>query len=108
MENKEMIDELYFCAGQCTHCYDGCQREMEKEQLERCMKLDLDCADICRLTGQILERSSENVDLFLKLCGRICEKCSMECEKHSHLEHCKKCAEACKKCAEMCHNMAEH
>ncbi|MGZ6520079.1 MAG: four-helix bundle copper-binding protein, partial [Bacteroidia bacterium] len=41
-------------------------------------------------------------DLFLKLCGKICERCATECEKHSEHEHCKKCAEVCRKCAEMC------
>jgi exosome complex RNA-binding protein Csl4 len=66
--------------------------------------LDQDCADICRLSGQVIERNSENVELFLKLCGALCEKCATECEKHSHMEHCKKCAEACRKCADMCNN----
>src|SRR3954469_19374841 len=102
MDNKKLSEELFFCAAQCTHCYDACQREGERNKLERCMMLDLDCADICRLTGQIAERNSENLDLLLKLCGEICEKCAEECEKHLHLEHCKMCAEACRKCAEMC------
>jgi hypothetical protein len=66
------------------------------------MMLDQDCADICRLTGQLLERNSEDADLFLKLSADICMRCAEECEKHSHLEHCKKCAEVCRKCADMC------
>lgn len=102
MENKKLIEELELCAGQCTHCYDACNMEKEKDKLKRCMMLDQDCADICRLTAQLLERNSENADLFLKLCGEVCEKCADECDKHSHLEHCKKCAEVCRKCAEMC------
>src|SRR6267143_1214176 len=102
MENRKTIDELYFCAAQCTHCYNACQIDKEKDQLARCMMLDKDCEEICRLTGQLLERNSENAELFLKLCGEICEKCAAECEKHTHLEHCKKCAEVCRKCAEVC------
>ena len=27
-----MIDELYFCAAQCTRCYDACQIEKEKDK----------------------------------------------------------------------------
>ncbi|HEY0029879.1 MAG TPA: four-helix bundle copper-binding protein [Bacteroidia bacterium] len=104
MENKKLIDELHFCAAQCNHCYDACQMEKDKEELKRCMVLDLDCADICRLTAQVLERNSETADLFLKFCAEICEKCAEECDKHSQLEHCKKCAEACHRCAEMCQN----
>lgn len=102
MNNKTLIDELYFCAAQCVHCYDACRIDKEKDKLERCMMLDKDCEDICRLTAQVLERSSENSSLFLELCSQICTKCAEECDKHSHLEHCKKCAEVCHKCAEMC------
>jgi hypothetical protein len=101
METKELIDELYRCAGQCTFCYNGCEREKEKDQLERCMMLDQDCADICRLTGHILERGSESSDLFLQLSKELCERCATECEKHAHHDHCKKCAETCRECIAM-------
>jgi len=102
MEKKEIIDKLYFCAGQCERCHYACHREKDSSSLERCMMLDQDCADICRLTGQLLERDSENVDSFIKLCGEICMKCADECEKHADMEHCKNCAEACRKCSEIC------
>lgn len=102
METRKMIEELNFCAAQCAHCYDACQREKEKERLERCMTLDKDCEDVCRITAQALDRNSPNAEMFLKFCGEICEKCAEECEKHAQMEHCKKCAEACRKCAEMC------
>ena len=99
---QEMIDKLYFCAAQCTHCYDACQLEKEKDMLLQCMMNDQDCADICRLTGQLLERKSENVDLFLKICVEMCERCAAECDKHAHMAHCEECADACRKCAGMC------
>lgn len=101
MEKQKMIDVLSFCAAQCTHCYDACHLEKEMD-MSRCMMHDQDCADICRLTGQLLERNSDNVDIFLKLCLEMCERCAEECEKHPQMEHCKKCAEACRKCAAMC------
>jgi hypothetical protein len=28
--------------------------------------------------------------------------CAEECEKHAHMDHCRKCAEACRHCAEVC------
>ena len=76
MENKKMIEELNFCAAQCMHCYDGCQREKDKEHLELCMTLDKDCEETCRMTAQALERNSPNAESFLKLCGEICGKCA--------------------------------
>lgn len=102
MENKTIIEELYFCAAQCVSCYNACEREKDKEKFERCMALDKDCEDVCRLTAQILERNPENGELLLKVCSDICVKCAAECEKHSSIEHCKQCAEVCRKCAEMC------
>jgi hypothetical protein len=102
MENKTIIDELYYCAAQCARCYSACQLEKDKEAFARCMMMDEDCEQICRLTGQVLERNSENAELFLKVCSEICGKCAVECEKHPKVEHCKQCAEVCRKCAEMC------
>jgi hypothetical protein len=104
MENgiDKMIEELYSCAAECLRCHSACQHEKEKDMLVRCMMLDQDCEDICRLTAQLYERDSENAELFTKLCSDICEKCAEECEKHAHMEHCKKCAEACRHCAETC------
>jgi len=104
MDNQKNLETLYFCAAQCAHCYNACQIEKDKEKLQRCMMLDKDCEDLCRLTAQLLERGSGNAELFLKLCAEICERCASECEKHAALEHCKRCAEACRKCAEMCHD----
>ena len=107
MENKRILDELYFCANQNTRCYVACQIEKEKDKLQLCMMLNQDCADICHLTGHLLGRNSESEDLFLKFCREICEKCADECEKHSHHEYLKKCAETCRKCAKMCYDLQE-
>jgi hypothetical protein len=101
MEKQKMIDVLHFCAAQCAHCYDACHLENQKSR-SHCMVNDQDCADICRLTAQLLERNSENIDIFLKLCQEMSERCAFECEKHPQMEHCKKCAEACRKCSAMC------
>jgi hypothetical protein len=103
-----MIDELHYCAAQCSRCLDACRMERNPGELQRCMMMDEDCAALCRLTSQLLERNSENAELFLKLCAEICNRCAEECEKHSQFEHCTRCAEACRKCAEMCHHQTAH
>lgn len=107
MEKQKIIDALYFCAAQCTHCYDACHLEKESN-MELCMKNDQDCSEICRLTGQLIERNSPNADIFIKLCMQMCERCANECEKHKSKLHCEKCADACHKCTEICqeHEMA--
>lgn len=100
MKNQKIIDALYFCAAQCTHCYDACNL-FKENNMDLCMINDKDCSDICRLTGHLLEQNSPNGDIFLKLCVQMCERCANECEKHVDMEHCKKCAEACRKCIEI-------
>jgi hypothetical protein len=102
MEKKKMIDVLQFCAAQCTHCYDACHLEKEMD-MSSCMINDQDCADLCRLTAQVLERNSDNSDIFLKVCLVMCERCATECEKYPQMEYCKKCADASRKCAVMIH-----
>jgi hypothetical protein len=36
----------------------------------------------------------------------VCEMCADECDRHSHMAHCRVCAEACRKCAAECRRMA--
>jgi hypothetical protein len=40
MNNKKIIDELYLCAAQCTHCYDACAMEKYKD-LQRWIALEI-------------------------------------------------------------------
>jgi hypothetical protein len=64
MEKQKMIDVLQFCAAQCTHCYDA-SIEM-KMDMSTIIMYNQDCADLCRLTAQLLERKSDNAISFLK------------------------------------------
>jgi hypothetical protein len=63
MEKQKMIDVLQFCAAQCTHCYDASHLEM-KMDMSTIIMYNQDCADLCRLTAQLLERKSDNADIF--------------------------------------------
>ena len=77
--------------------------------LAKCIKLDIDCADICTLTASLIARSSEHGKHLLKECAEVCNACAEECEKHAQMgmEHCKTCAEACRRCAEECKNIVK-
>lgn len=101
MNNDEITSELYACASTCNDCYEACMNEKDNEHLMRCMMLDKECYEICRLTGSLLENDSENIDKFIKLCVEICEACAVECDKHPQ-EHCKRCAAECRKCIDIC------
>lgn len=105
-KNKELISMLNECAVECNHCTAACLEEQDVKMLAKCIKLEIDCAEICRLATSFLARGSEHAEHILKECAELCEACAKECEKHSHMEHCKKCAETCRKCAEACQQTA--
>lgn len=70
-----------------------------------CIRLDLDCADACRLAAVWVERRSRFVREICLLCAAVCEACAAECARHD-AEHCKACARACRHCVDACRRMS--
>jgi hypothetical protein len=103
-QQKNLLMVLAECAAACDHCAIACLDEPEVKMLTHCIKLDLDCAEICRTTASFVARGSSHAKHLLKECAEICEACGAECEKHAAhgMEHCRVCAEACKRCAVAC------
>ena len=100
--NRGLLDALYDCAAECNHCAIACLQEKDVKMLERCIRLDLDCAEICQVAAGYVARGSELANRLLELCAEVCNACADECEKHEHMEHCKRCADICRKCADAC------
>jgi hypothetical protein len=107
--NQQLLRTLTDCAAACSYCASACLDEENVNMLSKCIKLDMDCADICGLVAKLLTRGSKHAFHLLKECVEICGACAAECEKHAQhgMEHCRECAEACRKCAEECMQMAE-
>ena len=101
-QNRELLDALATCVAECNHCATACLTEEDVKMFERCIRLDLDCVDICLLSISFVTRGSEHAQHILNECAEICEACAAECQKHEHMDHCKKCADACRICAEAC------
>ncbi len=103
-QHHRIIAALNDCVAECNHCAAACLDEQDVKMLSKCIKLDLDCADICNATASLLSRDSEHGHHLLRECVEVCTKCAEECEKHAAMgmEHCKKCAEACRACADAC------
>ena len=106
-KNQKTIEMLNNCATECNHCTIACLDEQEVKMLAKCIKLEIDCAEICRLTASFASRGSIHAMHIMNECAEICDACAAECEKHAHMEHCKKCAEACRECAEECRSMSK-
>ncbi|MGV3592941.1 MAG: four-helix bundle copper-binding protein [Gammaproteobacteria bacterium] len=73
--------------------------------MQRCIRLDVDCAGICQFAAASMSRGSERMRQICRLCADICEACGEECAKHE-ADHCQECAEACRVCAAECRKMA--
>ncbi len=87
------------CAAACLQCATACLQEDNPKSMARCIALDLECAEICRLAASSIAMSGAQKNAVCALCATACEACAAECGKHS-MDHCQKCAEACKRCAD--------
>jgi len=101
------IEECYNCAQTCTACADACLAEPSVDMLRLCIRLNLDCADICAATGKVASRftgrNAEVMRAMIQACEQACRVCGEECRKHaSEHEHCRICAGACMSCADAC------
>jgi hypothetical protein len=104
------IQECVGCALACTSCADACLAEEQVHDLVRCIRLNLDCADVCDATGRVLTRQTsfepQLAQSMLAACAQACRICAEECERHAeHHEHCRVCAEACQRCEQACEEL---
>lgn len=112
-EALRAIEAAARCAQACTVCADACLGEDNVGHLVACIRLNLDCAEVCHVTATLLTRPSHRdapaLRAQLQACSEICRACAQECASHAgehDMEHCAICAEACRGCAEACDAMA--
>lgn len=102
---QSCIDACNSCADACDFCAASCLQEPDVKAMARCIALDMDCAEICRLAAGSMARNSEFAGLVCQLCAQICDACGEECAKHQ-MGHCQECAQACNRCADECRRMS--
>ena len=105
------IDACSDCAESCTQCADACLAEESVQDLTTCVRLNLDCADVCTATGRVVSRQTgydaEVTSAVLRACIEACGKCAAECEMHAAhgMEHCRVCAAECRRCEQACQEL---
>jgi uncharacterized membrane protein len=104
------IDALSDCAQACTADADADLGERDLAEMVKCIRLCLNCVDICTATAGVISRLTEHdadvTRLLLEACVAICKSCGDECERHAqHHEHCRVCAEACRCCEQACREL---
>jgi Domain of Unknown Function (DUF326) len=104
------IQECLDCVASCIACADDCLSEDDRADMVRCIRLDLDCADVCEATGRVLIRQTTPdtrlTRASVEACALACLACAEECERHAaHHEHCRLCAEICRRCQQVCEDL---
>ena len=102
---QSCIDACNACATACDNCAASCLAEPDVTAMAKCIALDMDCAQACRLAAALMSRGSRYAPAVCKLCADICEACGEECGTHE-MDHCQACSEACRRCAQACRAMA--
>lgn len=100
------------CSIVCHTCADACVAEDKLQMFQRCIRLDLDCSEICATTARMLSRAfdadSRVLQAQLRACLAACVACAEECERHARAhEHCRVCAETCRTCERACRQVME-
>jgi uncharacterized membrane protein len=106
----DVIDALSDCAQACDSDTAADLGEQNVTEMITCIRLCLDCADICIVTARVISRQTDydaNVTRpLLEACAAICRSCGDECERHARMhEHCRVCAEACRRCEQACREL---
>ena len=104
------IDALIACSEACTACADACLSEGMVAELTKCIRTNMDCADICATTSRVLSRHTgydANISrTLLAACAMACRSCGDECALHADQhEHCRICADACRACEQACQQL---
>jgi len=104
------IDAVSDCAQACVADTDADLSEHNLAEMVTCIRLCLNCADVCTATAGVISRpAAYHADVakpLLQACVAICRSCGDECERHAqHHAHCRVCAEACRRCEQACREL---
>src|SRR5450830_803036 len=95
---KECLLACNECMAACLECAITCLKEDDPKAMVHCLKLDMECADVCRLAAASIARGDDHLNAVCTLCAQVCHACAAECAKHP-MQHCKHCAESCQRCS---------
>lgn len=107
------IEAITGCVQACTQCADALLCETSVADLVKCIRTDLDCADICAATVRVVSRQTEydaNVTRTqLQACIAACVACANECDVHARhgMLHCAICARECRNCQAVCQQLLD-
>jgi hypothetical protein len=103
---RRCVEACFQAEVACIVCADACLAEDQVADLSRCIRANLDCADVTGATARMLARRLSDARLLrsqVETCARALSACAAEAQRHAEWHvHCRTCAEACHKAAEQC------
>jgi hypothetical protein len=107
----ECIEACALAEFACVTCADACLGESPNAAVRDTVGLNLDCADVCALTGHLVSRAfaaePRLVQAQLEICASLCAACELECRKLALANsHAVMCAHACNHCEALCREAA--
>ena len=101
------IDAVSDCAQACAADTDADLSEHNLAEMVKCIRLCLDCVDVCTATLGVVSRQRDYdpavTKPLLQACVATCKSCGDECARHApHYEHCRVCEQACRRCEQAC------
>jgi hypothetical protein len=104
------IEALDDCAQACTADADANLGEQNVAEMVKCIRLCLNCADICAVSATVVSRAAaaDNgvIEPLLAACAAICRSCGDECARHAQMHaHCRVCEGACRRGEQACREL---
>src|SRR5215470_15015569 len=104
------LDALSDCAQACAADADADLSEQNLAEMAKCIRLCLDCTDVCAATLGVVSRQRDYdpsvTRPLLEACVAACKSCGDECARHApHHEHCRVCEQACRRCEQACREL---
>lgn len=98
------------CSLACTACSDACMAESDIAELVKCIRTDLDCADMCDATVKVLTRQTAYdlvvIRSVVSACLTTIIACAEECERHAaHHKHCEISGQVCRRAELACRDL---
>ena len=106
------IDAISGCTQACQADTDADLAEQNLAEMVRCIRLCLNCADICAATAAVTSRAAAAevgvIEPLLAACAAICKSCGDECARHAQMHpHCAVCEGACRRAEQSCKDLLD-
>jgi hypothetical protein len=107
---EDFMEACAWCELSCLAATETCLGELRERQLDLCVQLSLDCAELCWTTRRFVADALLVAPLLVReqldACALACAACASECRRHVELSpHLEDCARSSASCEQLCRRM---